>query len=150
MPAAAITMDRLERDGLLAGMRAHAERDYPRECCGLVLRDAEALALLPCANVIDEWHARDPGTFPRTSRNAYLVDPRLLMTHERALAAVYHSHPDGEARFSAEDVAMAAPLGEPLWPGLTYVVVAVRAGAATDARLFAWDAAVSAYAEVAA
>ncbi|GMV43895.1 MAG: hypothetical protein AMXMBFR64_56110 [Myxococcales bacterium] len=132
-----MTLHDLERAGLLDAMRVHARAEAPNECCGLVLR-GDPLTLLPCENVADAWHAADPDTFPRTSRTAYLIDPRVLMAHEGSLVAVYHSHPAGDARFSPEDVAMAAPLGEPLWPGLTYVVIGLGDGTA-DARLFAWD-----------
>lgn len=135
----------LERAGLLDAMRAHARAEAPNECCGLVLR-GDALTLLPCENVADAWHAVDPHTFPRTSRTAYLIDPRVLMAHERSLVAVYHSHPAGDARFSAEDAAMAAPLGEPLWPDLAYVVIGLGDGS-PDARLFAWDDATHRYEE---
>jgi proteasome lid subunit RPN8/RPN11 len=53
---------------------------------------------------------------------------------------IYHSHPDHPAYFSAMDRERALDqAGRPLWPEALYLVVAVRAGRAVEARSFHWD-----------
>jgi proteasome lid subunit RPN8/RPN11 len=142
-----VTLVDLEQAGLLAAVRAQAEAEYPNECCGLLLRSERGLERLACTNEADLWHARDPLDFPRTARTSYLVAPRVIIEHERRIAVVYHSHPDHPAMFSDEDHRQAAPLGEPLYPGVAYLVVAVWAGRATESRLFRWDDSRGGYAE---
>ena len=125
------------------------ESAYPAEGCGVILRAGASgpFRVRPLQNVIDRYHARDPVRFPRTSRTAYRFDPReWLQVSEEAEArgeqvvCVFHSHGDAGAYFSQEDREMAAPDGEPVLPGVSYLVVAVDAGRASAARLFWWDA----------
>lgn len=125
----------------------HLEFTYPSEGCGVLLRkDQGGWRVLPMVNVYDRYHGKDPVRFPRTSRTAYLFDPRewlrVLEEAERSgeqVACVFHSHIDAGAYFSAEDRIMAAPDGDPLLPGVTYLVVAIDAGLATGATLFWWE-----------
>ncbi len=98
------------------------------------------------ANVYDRYHGVDPERFPRTSKTAYLFDPReWLQVTEQAerqnerVACIFHSHGDVGAYFSQEDRAMAAPDGITLFPDVSYLVVAVDQGRATWARLFWWN-----------
>ena len=127
----------------------HARRDYPNECCGLLLRaggsPAPPLRLRECVNAQDRYHRSDPANFPRTSRNAYFLDPRELLQIDRAcrksgesIAAVYHSHCDAEAYFSEEDVNRALDDGRPLFPGVYYLVLSVRCGRPIRAKTFCW------------
>ena len=125
----------------------HLESCYPNEGCGLLLRGPDGWSVRPMANVYDRYHARDPERFPRTSRTAYLFDPKeQLQVYEQAdrlgqqVVCVFHSHADVGAYFSQEDREMAAPDGEPVLPGVSYLVVAVDAGVATGAKLFWWTA----------
>src|SRR5260370_30532256 len=124
------------------------ESAYPREGCGLILRATGAgdWRIRPMTNAYDRYHAQDPARFPRTSKTAYLFDPKewlavLEETDQRReeVSCVYHSHIDAGAYFSAEDRVMAAPDGEPLLPGVTYLVVAVDAGRASAAKLVWWE-----------
>lgn len=136
---------------LLGDLRAvlqHLEGAYPFEGCGLLLRSRgrDGWRVRPMANAYDRYHARDPARFPRTSRTAYLFDPKewLAVIQEadggqEEVACVYHSHIDVGAYFSAEDRVMAAPDGEPLLPGVAYLVVAVDGGKASAAKLFWWE-----------
>lgn len=133
-------------DDLTAVLR-HVAVAYPNEGCGLILRDrAGTFTVRPMANAYDRYHAVDPDTFPRTSRTAYFFDPKeWLAVSQQAetagdqIACIFHSHVDVGAYFSAEDRAMAAPEGQPLHPGVSYLVVAVDAGKATTARLYWWQ-----------
>jgi proteasome lid subunit RPN8/RPN11 len=125
----------------------HLEACYPNEGCGVLLQSRDgSIRAQPLQNAYDRYHALDPATYPRTSRTAYLFDPReqLQMQLEadrrgETLICIFHSHADVGAYFSAEDRAMAAPDGEPLLPGVSYLVVAVDGGRATAARLYRWE-----------
>lgn len=131
-----------------AQVRAQAEREYPAECCGMVLvhETSGARLLMPCRNVQDELHAKDPARHPRDSRTAYYIDPRDLLAVGRReaegyrVATIYHSHIDAGAYFSETDRHNALMDGEPLYPEAVYVVVSVRSGRVVDAAAFAWDA----------
>jgi proteasome lid subunit RPN8/RPN11 len=99
----------------------------------------------PLRNAYDAHHARDPARFPHTARTAFAFDPRewlaLILeaeTRGERVVCVYHSHVDTGAHFSAEDREWAAPDGEPLLPGVSYLVVSVEGGHATRARGFTW------------
>lgn len=114
-----------------------------REACGLVLRRGEALEVVSVPNVADAYHARDPGRFPRTSRDSYLMDPRaLLRLHAElaasggAIVAVWHSHVEAAAHFSAKDRADALVDGIEQVPGAEYLVVSVRGGRAVEVRRY--------------
>ena len=63
------------------------------------------------------------------------------------LVAFYHSHPDHDAYFSAEDTAQATPFGEPSYPGALQVVVSVRERSVREIKAFAWSDQASAYVE---
>ncbi|WP_407653751.1 Mov34/MPN/PAD-1 family protein [Archangium lipolyticum] len=117
----------------------HLEAAYPREGCGVLLRAGEGgpWRVRPLRNACDALH---------TSRTAYAFDPRewlgvLLEAEARSehVACVFHSHVDRGAYFSDEDRRQAAPDGQPLIPGVTYLVIAVRAGCARDAAIFWWE-----------
>jgi [CysO sulfur-carrier protein]-S-L-cysteine hydrolase len=132
----------------LSAVIAHVESTYPNEGCGIILRGLDGKwRVQPMQNVYDKYHAVDPEGFPRTSRTAYFFDPReWLKASEEAerrgerVACLFHSHCDVGTYFSAEDKAMAAPDGEPLHPGVFYLVVAVDKGRASAAKVFWWQA----------
>jgi len=132
----------------LAQIRAQAEAQYPAECCGVLLVRAGAPAdrvLLPCRNIQDELHAKDPERHPRDSRTAYFIDPKDLLAIGRregqgyGVAVIYHSHIDAGAYFSATDKRNALINGEPAYPEAVYVVLSVVGGKVVDARAFVWD-----------
>jgi len=129
-------------------VRTQAEAEYPAECCGvLLLRQGSPSerVLMPCRNVQDELHAKDPARHPRNARTAYFIDPKDLLAIGRreeqgyGVAVIYHSHIDAGAYFSATDKQNALMNGEPAYPDATYVVVSVMGGKVADARAFAWD-----------
>lgn len=131
----------------LSEVLRHLEAAYPNEGCGLILRTRSGgYRIVPMENAQDRYHARDPERFPRTSRTAYLFDPKEWLGVSEAadrdgdtVACVFHSHADVGAYFSAEDREMAAPDGFPVLPGASYLVVAVDSGKATAAKLFWWN-----------
>jgi proteasome lid subunit RPN8/RPN11 len=111
----------------------HAERDVPREACGVLAGtrngDVLARAAYPMANVAD------------TPRIRYALDPEALLETVDAIEAAgrdvvgfYHSHPAGPARPSETDHREAA------WPDHHYVVVSLAGRPPTlDAWLWTGD-----------
>lgn len=134
----------------LEAVCAQAETEYPRECCGMILGPREPKdawsRLRPCRNVQDAYHGLDPENFPRTAKTAYFIEPRELLEIQKELRVrgeeikvIYHSHIDAGAYFSEEDTRVAAPEGEPAYPGVDYLVVSVLSGKAAAASVFRWD-----------
>lgn len=112
---------------------AHGERDYPHECCGLLLgrfNDGESKAvseLYPISNAREE----------AAKRNRFLITPLELMRGERfarenglEVIGFYHSHPDHPARPSQYDLDHALP-------AYSYIIVAVHDGRAAD--MLSWQ-----------
>ena len=114
-------------------MNAHGERDYPYECCGLLigrfLEDGqkEVVETYPISNAREE----------EAKRNRFLIRPEELLAGERfarekklEVVGFYHSHPDDEAVPSRYDL-------EHAWPTYSYIIVSVREGAARSLR--SWE-----------
>ena len=113
-------------------IREHGERDYPHECCGLLIgRFGDGLKVVsdvfPISNAREEEH----------KRNRFLIRPEELQRGEqharqRGLDVVgfYHSHPDVEARPSTYDL-------EHAWPTYSYVIVSVCKANAQEVR--SWE-----------
>ena len=116
----------------LTEMRRHGERDYPFECCGLMLGRFE----ISSKSVVETYpisNAREE----EAKRNRFLIRPDELMRGEKYARAkgldvvgFYHSHPDDRAVPSQYDLDHA-------WPTYSYIVVAVTKGRATDLR--SWE-----------
>ena len=139
-------------------MVAQAEREFPCECCGFIIGDNTAAVeeVRPITNIQNRKHAEDPAAFTRDARTAFLMEPRehLAVMNEidyrrLRLSAVYHSHPDHGAYFSATDRAQACSFdpGEPDYPDTVYIVLSVRAGKFAQAAAFRWDPAAKDFAE---
>lgn len=133
---------------VLDRIAALCEADPAREACGFVLRRSRAAALEVVAipNVADRYHAADPARFPRTSRESYLMDPREqlrvldgLEGAGSAVIAVWHSHVEVGAYFSAKDRADAVVDGVQQVPGVEYLVFGVKAGKVTEAKRYRYD-----------
>jgi proteasome lid subunit RPN8/RPN11 len=116
-------------------IRQHGERDYPFECCGLLLGRFETgkkvvIQTYPISNAREE----------EAKRNRFLIRPEELMqgeqhAREKGLDVVgfYHSHPDDRAVPSQYDL-------EHAWPTYSYIVVAVEKSKATDLRSWEMEA----------
>jgi proteasome lid subunit RPN8/RPN11 len=124
----------------------HAEETFPEECCGVVLSNSASDHVQRLRNIQNQLHAVDPQTYPRTATIAYAMDPQELNGVIREaeskgarLIAFYHSHPDHEAYFSAEDKAFASPFGEPTFPGTVQIVVSVYSGTVKNIAAFTWS-----------
>jgi [CysO sulfur-carrier protein]-S-L-cysteine hydrolase len=140
----------------LAEMRRHAEAEYPRECCGVLLvREPAERRLIRCTNVQDALHAQDPVRHPRGARTAYHIDDaelvRILRLEREGfrMTVVYHSHVDTGAYFSETDRRNALMGDEAAYPDTTYVVVSVVGGRAAEAAAVRWDPIARAFSPVA-
>jgi proteasome lid subunit RPN8/RPN11 len=117
---------------LLDEIRAHAVRDYPYECCGLLLgRFAEE------GKIVKETYPISNAREESAKRNRFLIEPEELMRGERyareqdlEVVGFYHSHPDSPAVPSQYDL-------EHAWPTYSYIIVSTSAGQAND--LFSWE-----------
>lgn len=117
---------------LLTAIKEHGIRDYPYECCGLLLgrfRDD--------AKVVSEAYPISNAREESAKRNRFLIEPAELMRGERyargkdlEVVGFYHSHPDSPAVPSQYDL-------EHAWPTYSYIIVKTTADAATD--LFSWE-----------
>jgi len=131
---------------VLARIRALSEADPGRETCGFVVRRGGALEVVPVPNVADRYHAADPAAYPRTSRDSYLMEPRALLGALEAidagggeLVAVWHSHVEVGAYFSAKDRADALIGAAQALPGAEYLVAGLRGGRVTELRRFRYQ-----------
>jgi len=131
---------------IVARIAALCEAEPDREVCGFVVRRGGALHVERIPNVADRYHAADPERFPRTSRESYLMDAkeqlrvhRELETRGGEIAAVWHSHVETGAYFSAKDRADAVVEGAPAVPGAEYLVLGIRGGRVTEVKRFRWD-----------
>ena len=132
---------------LLQQCFAHGAGTYPEEGCGLLSGPAEGDAVdgyHPIANILNQMHAEDPQRYPRTGVDGYFMDPREMMRLERELAkqgrrvkVIFHTHVDVGAYFSAEDKTRALWAGEPLLPGMVYLVCGVKQRQ-PDGAILAW------------
>lgn len=132
----------------IADLYAHAGETFPSECCGMVLRDTKTgvVEVRRCTNVYDQMAAEDAASFPRDSRTAYLIDPaeqvailRKVDKGELEIVAFYHSHPEHDAYFSAEDKDRAMMFGEPLYPDAVHVVVSYKSSGSRRITFYRWD-----------
>jgi [CysO sulfur-carrier protein]-S-L-cysteine hydrolase len=133
----------------------HAQETFPEECCGVIFSAGESDLAHRLRNMQNKLHALDPQTFPRTAEIAYAMDPLELeaaiqkaQSKGQELKAFYHSHPNHDAYFSAEDKAFASPFGEPTYPDATQIVISVYNRAVKIIRAFAWSAAQNDFVEV--
>jgi len=116
-------------------MRAHGERDYPYECCGLMLG-----RFVDARKQVVEMYAISNAREEEAKRNRFLIRPDELMrgekyAREKGLDVVgfYHSHPDDVAVPSQYDL-------EHAWPTYSYIVMSVQKGRAVDLRSWEMEA----------
>ncbi len=117
-------------EDLLKKVEEHAVREYPYECCGLLLgrmggEEAMVLQVLEARNV-----------YPGDRRAGYLVDPLEYYRAELRAEAedvevlgIYHSHPDKPAKPSKKDESEA-------YRGYLYLIVSVYNHAVKDVKVW--------------
>ena len=113
-------------------IREHGVRDYPYECCGLLLGRFRAEG-----KVVTETYPISNAREESAKRNRFLIEPKELMRGEQyarsrdlEVVGFYHSHPDSPAVPSQYDL-------EHAWPTYSYIIVSTRADQAGD--LFSWE-----------
>ena len=138
----------------LRALQAHACATYPDECCGMIIERQGREEVVRVTNIQNEMHAKDPEQFPRTAAIAYTMGREafpILDAVERGqltLRAFYHSHPEHDAYFSAEDRTQAmGGWDEPNYPQAAQIVISVRGGEVRATKTFIWDAAQRDYVE---
>ena len=116
----------------LEEIRAHGVRDYPYECCGLLLG-----RFGPDGKSVTETYPISNAREESAKRNRFLITPQELIRGEKyaraedlEIVGFYHSHPDSPAVPSQYDL-------EHAWPTYSYIIVSTRANEATD--LFSWE-----------
>lgn len=124
----------------------HAAETFPEECCGVILHDGKSYEVRRCSNLQNHLHGLDPETYPRTAATAYAMDPKeleaILQEAEARgakITGLYHSHPDHEAYFSAEDRAFATPFGEPTFPEAAQIVISIYDRAVRRICAYVWS-----------
>ncbi len=115
-----------------AAIRGHAAADWPREVCGLLVGRQDGNGGVRVTSV-------EAVTNLATTDDAFELDPAARIALQRRLRDVgegfavvghYHSHPFGEARPSARDLARAEEAG------LVWLIVSVGPEGARDVGAF--------------
>lgn len=104
--------------GLLDRIVAHARREFPNECCGLIaVRDGVATGADEAENL-----AASPFRF---EVDGLELHRRLTVIEDRGdeLGAIYHSHTRSDPYPSQTDVNFATG-----WPGVEWVIVGLKDG----------------------
>lgn len=100
-------------------LAAHARREAPRECCGVLIGRIDAafhvMRAVPGRNLIasHELFELDPEDFVRADAEAE--------AEGLAVVGFYHSHPRGPERLSKVD-------RERAWPGYLQVLIVLQSG----------------------
>ncbi|MGH9431396.1 MAG: M67 family metallopeptidase, partial [Terriglobia bacterium] len=117
----------------LGQMLRHAGRDYPSECCGVMLGSSNGESKMVTEIIEMRNLRRDPSEAQEllpldspeeeTDRNRFLIDPKEQLRVEKSARArsldvigYYHSHPDHPARPSSYD-------HDHAWPWYSYVII---------------------------
>jgi len=122
---------------LLEDIKRHAEREYPQECCGLLIGriedDGRTRVVVETYPVANSWGESE------TLHRRMLITPEDYMHAERQFARQglgvvgnYHSHPDHPAVPSAFDLEHLAP-----WTTMSCIIVSVRERQVRDVR--SWE-----------
>ena len=113
-------------------IRDHGVRDYPYECCGLLLGHYRE-----DGKVVSETYPISNAREESAKRNRFLIEPKELMQGEQyardkdlEVVGFYHSHPDSTAIPSRYDL-------EHAWPTYSYIIVSTTPGRAGD--LYSWE-----------
>ncbi len=80
-------------DKIIKDIYSHAEDEYPKESCGIVIKSQGLLKYIRCNNISE------------TPREDFTLDPRDYMNAESAgnIEYIVHSHPDASSNPSSAD-----------------------------------------------
>ncbi|MCR5012431.1 MAG: M67 family metallopeptidase [Lachnospiraceae bacterium] len=114
---------------------AHAKREYPYECCGILL----GKSVQGNETVITDYVPADNENLIGKRTKHFYIDPLKFYEKEKKyseqgldIIGIVHSHPDAEARPSSEDE-------KNMIPGLLYLIIEVRKGESTGHRFWQKD-----------
>jgi [CysO sulfur-carrier protein]-S-L-cysteine hydrolase len=114
---------------LLERIVAHARRDFPNECCGMVgVRDGVAVAVHEATNL-----AASPLRFEVDGKEILQADDAFASAGAE-MGGIYHSHTRSEPYPSQTDINFAAG-----WPGVEWLIVGLRAGGEPTVRSYRID-----------
>jgi len=90
---------------------AHAEKEYPKECCGLIVKATSKKIYIPCINTADTEHQEDE----------FVISPEAYAEAEDQgeILAVVHSHCDHTTQPSVRDSAVCSQMEIP-WIIVSY------------------------------
>lgn len=118
---------------VISDIRAHAERDYPHECGGMLIGHFGAEGKKTVVETFPLENAREA----EARHNRVLILPKDVMRAEKYarekrldVVGYYHSHPDDKAVPSQYDLDHALPV----W---SYIIVSIIKGQAADIR--SWE-----------
>ncbi|MBN8564029.1 MAG: M67 family metallopeptidase [Leptolyngbya sp. UWPOB_LEPTO1] len=122
----------------IMSIRAHAERTYPEECCGLLLGKSD-----PTGKTVMEVKATKNGwnddQNDLTKMRRYEIAPAEMLavmqearSHNLEIIGIYHSHPNHPAIPSECDRAAA-------WSQYSYAIVSVLNGTSADLQSWSLD-----------
>ncbi|MBM4257109.1 MAG: M67 family metallopeptidase [Deltaproteobacteria bacterium] len=127
-------------------MCQHAQEIFPDECCGAIVVKNGREEVRRITNIQNVKHKEAPQEFPRDATIAYFMEPKELLavnmevdSGKAQLKAFYHSHPNHDAYFSAEDKRQALFEDEPWYPGAVYLVISIYDRQVRNIKAFRWD-----------
>lgn len=106
---------------------AHAEAEYPRECCGILLGECDG-ERKNVRRIVETENA--VGNNEKTAH--FRIDPLAVAKAEQepfGILGFYHSHPDCEAIPSNEDILH-------MIAGYSYPIISVRNGECSGVKSF--------------
>ena len=134
---------------ILDEMYEHAVREYPKECCGWIIKNGDdSMIYVAAENLQDKYHKLDPETYPRTSQDAFLMDTLKMSRAIEAvestggsLFSIVHSHIDCDAYFSREDAIQMSTPDEsgPVFPATCYIVLSIKNQKPAGNAVFTYD-----------
>ncbi|GAC1363282.1 MAG: M67 family metallopeptidase [Herpetosiphon sp.] len=127
---------------VLQEIRAEGSKQYPHECCGLLLgtsngEEKRAVETWPVDNVWTDDIALTQSEGDHSLRDRFYIPPKAYLQADRAarsrqldVVGCYHSHPDDRAALSERDRVGAAGVGG--GSGFSFVVISIRDSIAGD------------------
>jgi proteasome lid subunit RPN8/RPN11 len=122
---------------LLDRIKRHAEAEYPRECCGLLIGsiedDGRTRIVVETHTVSNAWEESEAlHRRMLITPQDYMRAERLFSNQGQGVVGNYHSHPNHPAEPSQFDLEHLAP-----WPTMSYIVVSVHERGAVGLR--SWE-----------
>lgn len=113
------------------GMIRQAKKEYPNECCGVLLgtrsgQDKLAVRQIAACNLADQGSRN---VHFRMSPLEILRMEQFARAEQLQIIGFYHSHPDHAAEASAEDV-------RHMIPGLSYPILSIGSGDLAEIRSY--------------